>query len=532
MMTGLFSRDGRYSGKVIVPTDLQPIFGKKVIVRALKTSDFAEAKARNLRFRLEMEETFRLKRDAMRSIQSAAPKREPSDWEAMSTEQFHYEMERMEVSAREQTELEFEYEERAAQRERYEAIASASTSTLSTEDRALKDVIEDLQWKLETAQGRLAWAESRSNAETALSTGASREPPVVGADVSANRSAAASRSDVPTLTQVAELWAKGGAKPRTIKRTMQIVGDFERVNGVRPVSEYHDEDVLAYREWLVADGRTVENINVLIPMLGTVFHYAVKGLRIIKFSPTTGMKLADNRKASVKVRPFTGAELEKVFRSPIFTEDYRPSAGGGEAAYWLPLLALYTGGRQTELGQLYTDDVFEEWYVDDDGGDKKAWVIRFIENEARGQWVKNEGSERRVPVHAHLIELGFLRFLESAAVGEPKRLFPDIQPNSVGELMGNWSKWFGRYRRKVCGLTSRQTVFHSFRHSFKHYARMSRIEREVHHALTGHETGDSGDDYGKTMAYPLGPLVDAMARYRVPGFSLPSPPPGLSLARL
>lgn len=37
--------------------------------------------------------------------------------------------------------------------------------------------------------------------------------------------------------------------------------------------------------------------------------------------------------------------------------------------------------------------------------------------------------------------------------------------------MGNRSKWFSRYLRRVCGVVDDRVVFHSFRHSFKHYAR-------------------------------------------------------------
>ncbi len=91
--------------------------------------------------------------------------------------------------------------------------------------------------------------------------------------------------------------------------------------------------------------------------------------------------------------------------------------------------------------------------------------------------------------------------------------------------MGNWSKWFSRYLRKACGVADDRVVFHSFRHSFKHYARACRLDKAVNDAITGHETGETGDDYGPE--YPLHPLVEGMARYRVPGFTLPPPPASL-----
>ena len=50
------------------------------------------------------------------------------------------------------------------------------------------------------------------------------------------------------------------------------------------------------------------------------------------------------------------------------------------------------------------------------------------------------------------------------------------------------------------------------------------IPKDVHDAITGHKSSDTGDAYGG-LSYPLAPMVDAMARYRVPGFKVPSPPP-------
>jgi len=50
-------------------------------------------------------------------------------------------------------------------------------------------------------------------------------------------------------------------------------------------------------------------------------------------------------------------DLKKLFASPVFTEGDRPAGGKGEAAFWLPLLALFTGARQGELAGLRASDV-------------------------------------------------------------------------------------------------------------------------------------------------------------------------------
>jgi hypothetical protein len=54
--------------------------------------------------------------------------------------------------------------------------------------------------------------------------------------------------------------------------------------------------------------------------------------------------------------PWQLAELRLLFTSAVFTEGARPTAGRGEAAFWLPLLGLFTGARLGELAPLTAVD--------------------------------------------------------------------------------------------------------------------------------------------------------------------------------
>lgn len=330
-----------------------------------------------------------------------------------------------------------------------------------------------------------------------------------------------------TLTAVVDKWAaemKPGHRAET--RARKVIEDFQALNGKLMVQAVMKKHVLAYKEALIAEGQSAANANLLIGWVGTIHIFAMDKLHLIESNPAARIRIADKRRGKDKRRAFEAAELKAIFESPVYASGLRPAAGGGEAAYWLPLLALYTGARQTELGQLHPDDIAQEAYRDAEDKEQSAWVMRIVENAERGQRVKNEGSERRVPIHADLIALGFVTLAQHALAQGRSRIFPDIVPNSVKVLMGNWSKWFGRYRRKACGVTGKDTPFHSFRHTFKHHARLVGIPNETHNEFTGHETGDVADTYGG-LSYPLHPLVEGMKRYRVPGFKLPPPSPGL-----
>ena len=54
--------------------------------------------------------------------------------------------------------------------------------------------------------------------------------------------------------------------------------------------------------------------------------------------------------------PFEIADLQAIFKT-VFTVGERPKGGKGEASFWLPLLALFTGARLGELSSLRASDV-------------------------------------------------------------------------------------------------------------------------------------------------------------------------------
>jgi len=507
MPPGLIRRNGRYSLRRVIPLDLQPHYGRREIVQALGTADPAEARKRHAKAWHLLD----LKFDQDRRELGAAPQPQatpqtdaPHRYASMTGADLEFELKAAHAEYLQNLEDDAEEEETEELQRKLEARLRDPSAALTDEERAVARLLRHHAGKAEIAEEQAAIARSQAPAPDAKPTARKGKTP---------------------LTVVVDRWAaEMKPKARTITRTRNIVERFEAVNGAIPVEEITKHHVIAFKDALLGQDQSAANINVMIPMLGTVLIYAVDKLHLIDVNPAARIRVADKRKAKEKRRAFSEDELKRIFASPVYASDLRPAAGGGEAAYWLPLLSLYTGARQTELGQLHPDDVVQETYRDADDQEREAWVIRIVENADRGQFVKTEGSERRVPVHADLIALGFIKFVEAAKKAKRNRIFPDIEPNSVGELMGNWSKWFGRYRRKECGLPGKDTPFHAFRHTFKHYMRLAAVPSEVHNELTGHETGDVADSYGG-LSYPLRPLVEGMEKYRVPGLTLPKPPP-------
>ena len=111
-----------------------------------------------------------------------------------------------------------------------------------------------------------------------------------------------------------------------------------------------------YIEWLKSEGLSPESIEKE--------HGAIRALLTIAeheewvaANPAKGVMLPALK--GNKIRSYTPAECKQIFTSPVFTDSERPIAGKGEAAYWIPLLMLFTGARREEISQLTVERVKE-----------------------------------------------------------------------------------------------------------------------------------------------------------------------------
>jgi integrase len=220
------------------------------------------------------------------------------------------------------------------------------------------------------------------------------------------------------------------------------------------------------------------------------------------------IKVPKNRK---KPRlPFSIDELDALFRSPIFVTGWRPRGRGGDAYFWMPLLACFSGAREEELGQLRVGDIVRVHRL--------GWMMR-ITDEAPDVTVKTGSSRRNVPLHAQVMRCGFLGYVERQRAAGHEWLFHELTPSTYGKRTTSFSKVFKRYLKSAVSIDKKTHVFHSFRHGFKDACRDSGIDMEVHDALTGHKTPGVGGVY-RGESYPLRPLFDAIKRLQYRGLDL------------
>lgn len=215
---------------------------------------------------------------------------------------------------------------------------------------------------------------------------------------------------------------------------------------------------------------------------------------------------------------FETAELQLLFAAPTFTRHEYPEGGRGPAAFWLPLLAMFTGARQGELAGLSAPDV----QIDTESSTPLLFIT---EKASRGRRLKTKTSQRVIPIHTELVRLGFLKYVDEVRSrdGADAWLFAPIAPVVGKARSSTWSKWFGRYM-DAQGIKDPNKVFHSFRHRFKDEARAGGVKVEVHNALMGQADASTvGGRYGaKEMLarFGVGVLREAVAKVAYRGLDL------------
>ena len=182
-------------------------------------------------------------------------------------------------------------------------------------------------------------------------------------------------------------------------------------------------------------------------------------------------------------------QLQALLNSTVFTGSagarskplYRPGAHRvDDWRYWLPVMALFSGARLSELGGLRLADF----------GDRNGIDFFHIRAHAPGQSVKTEAGDRLVPVHPEVVTLGLMKRVHRLRHDGADRLFPTLKPGARGSLSDIPSKFFNDLIDRMIGK-DQPVVFHSFRHTFITAMRSANVPTEVRTALVGHEDDGS-----------------------------------------
>ena len=203
----------------------------------------------------------------------------------------------------------------------------------------------------------------------------------------------------------------------------------------------------------------------------------------------------DGRKA------FTSAQLRLMYshltetQSPLVRKDSHK---------WPALIAMFTGMRLNEVAQLEVTDV---------GMNEDVWCINVTPDGGDNKRLKNASSKRIVPVHARLMEAGFLDFYEMQRASGHVRLFPDLTYSAQNGYGRNAGRWFNERFLHEIGLGGQGLVFHCLRHTMVTRLAQSGVEEAQLKALVGHsQSGVTFSTYFKDGFLPS-QLREAINRF-------------------
>lgn len=321
-----------------------------------------------------------------------------------------------------------------------------------------------------------------------------------------------------------EAWkGLGVRKEKTSRVFARHVVEFAEMMGDPELSTLSKSDGIRFRDALtrraIKDINTARSADNVLTTIKAITNVAVEQ-GWLHVNPFAGLAVTQGGRKSEGREPWILEELIRLFDSPLFTEYLLPSGNsvatkaGADAAYWVPLICLYTGARPSEVCQLWTDDLS---IVDG------QLVVEFRENLTRGTSLKHPASWRALPIHSELIRLGLQDFWLDIAGKHagPGWLFPAMPKSGVNGAGGQFGQWFGEFKTAQ-GFGTPTKSLHSFRHTVETELGFAGLSATLVDAIIGHEGQGTGRKvYGATIRRQASRLRPSLELLRYPGLNLP-----------
>lgn len=213
------------------------------------------------------------------------------------------------------------------------------------------------------------------------------------------------------------------------------------------------------------------NVRVAVQHMASFFNWAItRGL--ISSNPAT--RLAPSKaKSESKRLPFSTEEMNLMLAG-------LPGWAGSRASgrFWVPLIGLFMGLRLGEIVWLHVREVQEI---------AGRPMLRLWRTADRS--LKTDGSERIIPIHDALLEIGFLHRVAKAREQGWQRVFEDLPGNDQRQCVDLFQKRFAYWQKRTLKIDRQGTSFHSFRHGFRDALTRAKAPSDVMRSLGGWARG-------------------------------------------
>lgn len=231
--------------------------------------------------------------------------------------------------------------------------------------------------------------------------------------------------------------------------------------------------------------------------LKSVFDWAVSNLKVPS-NPATGVTVKLGKKMKVRERDFTNTEASSLLKAASSALDNKTRPHQTDLAKrWVPWLCAYSGSRVGEMVQLRKEDIRREG---------EEWIMSVTPEAGT---VKGK-EQRDIPLHPHLIEMGFAEFVERSKAGY---LFMTIKPGKT--FRGTWQSKKNRLAEFAREIVKDPNVApnHGWRHTFKTKGFEAGIQEKVLDAICGHAPASVGRAYGSVSLQTRIDALNAFPRY-------------------
>ena len=300
-----------------------------------------------------------------------------------------------------------------------------------------------------------------------------------------------------TLTGLAEAWRVAAiarrVRPRDAKRWAAVVIRFQKWLGHDDATRVTPEKVQAWGDERSKAGFRAKTINDTdFAALRAVFGWGSKR-GWMSCNPAVAVRIEGRGEIDVREKYFLPDEAAGILQAALSIQTtVRQNPKTTAAMRWVPWLCAYSGARVMEMIQLRKQDVRHE---------REGWVMRITPEAGH---VKTNRF-RDVPVHEHLIALGFTAFVAAAEDGP---LFCGLGKDGTtnGPASGTYKRILEQAREAVPAVQPN----HAWRYTFKTYGYEAGMDQQTLDAICGHAAKTKGQDYTKVT---LAKRRESMAKF-------------------
>jgi integrase len=314
-----------------------------------------------------------------------------------------------------------------------------------------------------------------------------------------------------SLTALVEAWwteaQATGRKPSTYESYSSAMAKFVDFLGHEDVSRVSREDVIRFKNFRLGSinprngkriaAKTVKDSD--LAALKSIFGWAKDNDWRVD-NPAEGVTLDRSTRPILRDPGFTDEEAVAILRA---ARDYRrkarESSKTAAAKRWVPWLCAYSGARVGEMAQLRKQDVRREG---------ERWIVTITPDAGTVKTNK----VREIPLHPHLVEMGFPAFVQLAPVGH---LF--LTPPGDGDVRGSLQGVKNRLQAFVRKIVKDPNVApnHGWRHRFKTVGREAGISETTLAVIAGQRPPTVGERYGATTTRTMAAAIERLPWYDV-----------------